>query len=981
MLSGIQRRLAVKVAPLLPCQCFDATCDVLPIPRRGCYEFEEFAFPLVDITPGELLTEALQQHSPLLASPVVSSSMSLVAIRTFRPQCISNVAPVVSNPMYLAIPDCIKIPTAALKIQRPWWQKKDFQLPLGTTVNCAFDDKFIGTHYTKTFRFSGDELSIPAPTSRQIDLSKVILAESRCRVSRNLLREIRSGQVAGKCYVESPAPPVDQPQLRLTSQSPRKNGYRISFTHTKEDSVTRRQSLSVWELLFPLLQKPVDLERLEQSDLPASPWHFQLAGIRFLVEGKSALLGDDMGTGKTVQTAVAMRVLFQKKKVTAALIVCPLSVLRTWDRELEKWASNLIVTVVRGTKEFRKTCWRQPTHIWLTTFDTLRNDIETVTSLHPDGFDLVVVDEAQRIKSTATGYSHAVRQIEASYRWALSGTPLENRLEDVFGVFEFVKKGLFAPINPNHPTKEQISQRAKEIYEKSGFMPGRDRDNWLKAEKELMESSSATVNHRLGVWSDGDSSESTRSDRRRSPRDDKARLPNRGYTPNEVSALIRPYFLRRRKKDVLKDLPELVEHPVWLRLEGEQLRSYEKLEHAGVCALREKEKKEELTAQSMLVYLEKLKQICNRCPRSGESAKLEWVKDNLEEIVAEGDKCLVFTQYRQDVFGGADYLENQLSEFGCLNYGKATTDRAREAILKKFKDDKKASVFISHPKTAGVGLNELVVANYVFHFDHWWNPATAHQATGRAHRPGQKKKVFAYHLWIENSYEEIIYRMIERKQNLYAEVVDSLSIGLSEEMLFEVYDELLTKYGLKVKAGEKGEPIQNRRKLPATSPVVLDPDDSTGAVTWAGVSGEGPTHPRELWENDPISTRQQAVLHYFRVSEQPGMTKGEASDIIDKLFAVQEKKESWEKAKLSKVMSFEGTPLYPFILKKRNGLPDEVDEEILDESLEIIANFELEDGINARENLFEIVCPNCRSVIHDLSKNCSKCGHDYNNPV
>ena len=973
MLSGIQRRLAGKVAPLLPCQCFDATCDVLPIPRKGYYALEEFAFPLVAITAderlpkvriaryakltfntGKQLPEALQQHSPLLAPPVVSSSMSLVAIRTFRPQCISNVAPVVSNPMYLAIPDCIKIPTAALKIQRPWWQKKDFQLPLGTTVNCAFDDKFIGTHYTRTFRFSGDELTIPAPdpASLQIDLTRVILAEIRCRASRNLLREIRGVQVTGKCYVESQASPGDQPQLRLPSQSPQKNEYRISYAKTKEDSVTRRQSLSVWDLLFPLLQKPVDLEHLEQSDLPASPWHFQLAGIRFLVEGKSALLGDDMGTGKTVQTAIAMRVLFQKKKVTSALIVCPLSVLRTWDRELEKWASNLIVTVVRGTKEYRKTCWRQPTHIWLTTFDTLRNDIETVTSLHPDGFDLVVVDEAQRIKSTSTGYSQAVRKIEASYRWALSGTPLENRLEDVFGVFAFVKKGLFALMNPNHPTKEQICQQAKEIYEKSGFMPGRDRDNWLQAEKELKQSSFATRTHRL---------------------------PNSGYTPNEVSALIRPYFLRRRKEDVLKDLPKLVEHPVWLCLEGEQLRSYHTLARDRVRA--EQEKEGAPTAQSILVLLGELKKLCNRCPRSGERAKLEWVKDNLEDIVAEGDKCLIFTQYRQDKFGGADWLEKQLSEFGTLNYGNASTDRAREAILKKFKDDENASVFIAHPKTAGVGLNELVVANYVFHFDHWWNPATAHQATARAHRPGQTKKVFAYHLWVEDTVEEMIHRKIEAKQKLYAEVVDSLSIGMSEEMLFDVYDDLLAKYGLQVKAGNKGKPIQNRRELPATSPVIPDSDDPTGAVNWAGVSGEGPTPPRELWGNDPPSTRQQAVLYYFGVSGQPGMTKGEASDIIDKLFAVPEKRESWEKAKLSKVMSFQGTPLYAFILTNRNGLPDEVDEETLDEALGIIANFELEGGINAREKLFDIVCPKCRSVIHDFSKNCPKCGHDYNDPV
>jgi superfamily II DNA or RNA helicase len=519
-------------------------------------------------------------------------------------------------------------------------------------------------------------------------------------------------------------------------------------------------------------------------------------------------------------------------------------VLRGWDRELEKWFPNLCVTVVRGPKELRKLCWRQPAHVWLTTFDTLRNDIRTVLNSHPKGFGLTVIDEAQRIKNPSTGYSRAVRQIDATYHWALSGTPLENRLEDVFGVFSFVKQGLFTP-------KED-------------------------------------------------------------------------YTTEQVNKLIKPYFLRRRKQDVLKDLPELVERHVWLRLEGEQRRSYEQLERQSV--LKRHSKGEDITAQSILVLLAKLKQVCNRCPASDESAKLEWLRDNLEDIVAEGDKCLIFTQYRQKEFGGTDWLEERLPEYSPLNYGTASTDRGREAILREFKDRQEHSVFLAHPKTAGVGLNELVVANYVIHFDHWWNPATAYQATARAHRPGQKKKVFAYHLWVEDTVEERIFRKIEDKQRLYAEVVDSLSIGMSEEMLFEVYDELLAKYGLKAGGAAK-------QTAAGSVPNSMRTVDSVSDASTADAPADSEIPPREIWGSDPISIRQMAVLIFFRKAANTQMTKGQASEEIDKLFAIPTNKQAWEKAKIQTMDQYAGTPVFNFVTEKRMLTAKQAQRETLDDAL------------------------------------------------
>jgi SNF2 family DNA or RNA helicase len=391
-------------------------------------------------------------------------------------------------------------------------------------------------------------------------------------------------------------------------------------------------------------------------------------------------------------------------------------VIPNWDRELAKWAGILTVTAVRGDKERRKICWRQPAHAWLTTYDTLRNDLEHVRTLRKGGFDLVVLDEAQRVKNWSAGVTRAVRELRATYRWGLTGTPLENNTDELWTILNVLKP--------------DISQGPLD-------------------------------------WSEG------------------------------IRSVLRPMFLRRRKQDVLTDLPPLVQNPVWLRLEDEQRRSYDQLEKQGVLELHAKG--ETITAQIIIVLLNKLKQVCNRCPRSGESSKRDWLRDSLDDIAAEGDKALVFSQYTDERFAGADWLEKELADFRALNYSKATSDGKRKALLAAFKEKPEHKVFIGHPKTAGLGLNELVVANYVIHFDHWWNPAVMNQATARAHRPGQTKTVFAYDLWIEDTYEEIIFKLLEHKQGLYNEVIDSMSERRepSENLAFAVADTLFAKYGLK----------------------------------------------------------------------------------------------------------------------------------------------------------------------------------------
>ncbi|MBI2440941.1 MAG: restriction endonuclease [Lentisphaerae bacterium] len=577
-----------------------------------------------------------------------------------------------------------------------------------------------------TFYLPYEDIGIFPATSypvRLIDKQETIEATAIFHelptVSGNLFQPLGKHQVGGKNY-RQPSPA----QLTLFSDFGVENhktnkidGYRKSFTETRADrNHLSRKGVDLWDLLLPLLQPPIDHAFVDILDLPprCAPYPYQWEGIKFLVERSAALLGDDMGTGKTVQSILACRLLFQRGLVQKCLVVCPLSVLAQWDKELEKWAPCLRTTVVRGSVEHRQVCWTMPAHVWLTTYETLRQDMDFLLGNRYSSFELAIVDETQRIKTRSAGISQAVRQLATKYRWALTGTPIENRIAELASIFAFLSPGLF-------PTHEVLPEYAKKLIE--------------------------------------------------------------------------PFFLRRRKEDVLKDLPAKEEFPIWLRLGERQQETYEQMERERVVELHKQGTA--ISAQSIVTLIGELKKICNRDPVSGDSAKLEWLVENIPDVLEAGDKVLIFTQYRQQQFGGTEWLEKELQEYGPLNYGHADTDNKRESLLHAFETNPANRVFLGHPRTAGLGLNQLVAANYVVHFDHWWNPAVTNQATARAHRPNQTKKVFVYHLWVEDTIEELVLQKTLAKQRLYDEVIDSLSSGISEELLFEIYDDLLVKHGFK----------------------------------------------------------------------------------------------------------------------------------------------------------------------------------------
>jgi SNF2 family DNA or RNA helicase len=461
-------------------------------------------------------------------------------------------------------------------------------------------------------------------------------------------------------------------------------------------------------MLLPILMPPVATEFRDELLFPQELYPYQRAGVKWLFESDCALLADDMGLGKTVQAITAFHALVRRGKAKQALVVCPKSVLTNWMRELERWAPELVAMRIHGNQSTRHVNWRAyvgKCHVLLTTYDTLRQDREYIRG-RP--FDLVVADEVQRIKNPDTAISRAVRSLPAQRRWGLTGTPLENKLEDIVTVFGFVKPGLFRP-------------------GESTFL-----------------------------------------------------------TPAAVRERVRPYMLRRLKKDALPDLPQKVIDTKLLELPESQRRAYDQAERGGVDRLRGTR---EVTVQHVLALIQQLKQICNFDPKTGESAKVEFLQEEFLETACEDDgKALVISQYVNTL----EELEKRLAKYKPLVYTGQLSTKQRDDIEEAFKSTDENKVLLLSLRAGGLGLN-LTRANYVLHFDRWWNPAVELQAEDRTHRIGQYKGVFVTRLICQHTIEERIERLLERKKILFQEVVDeladvSLERVLSEEELFALFD-------------------------------------------------------------------------------------------------------------------------------------------------------------------------------------------------
>ena len=476
-------------------------------------------------------------------------------------------------------------------------------------------------------------------------------------------------------------------------------------------------------LLPWLLNHELETRSYDGVALPHPLYPFQREGIRFLLDTEpGALLADDMGLGKTVQAIVALRVLLARGRLERALIVAPKSVAISWQRHLAEWSPELRPILLVGTPGERREHWQRlaatPQAVGVVTYDTLAMDTTQHRVAVPE-IDVLIADEVQRIKNRNTQRHEAIRGLRSERRWGLSGTPLENKLDDFRTILGFLDPDAL----PDISVRATRSQRTRNAHHRT--------------QVELRE---------------GD---------------------------GELKALAKRMVRRNRKADVLHELPELVSHVEYVELTDEQRRAYARAEHDGVSSLRS-HRRDFVRVRNLI---EELKQVCNGVDAS--SAKCDWLEDYLAVAADAGDKVLVYSQY-------TNVLPERLKALIPLRYAGDMSDREREATLQQFSDDPREVALLMSVRAGALGLN-LQVANRVVHFDSWWNPAIGMQATARAHRIGQAKTVFETTLVSTETVEERIQLLLDAKRELFAEVVDSLSInevarGFSRDELYDLFD-------------------------------------------------------------------------------------------------------------------------------------------------------------------------------------------------
>ncbi|MEH2080363.1 MAG: DEAD/DEAH box helicase [Nostoc sp.] len=440
--------------------------------------------------------------------------------------------------------------------------------------------------------------------------------------------------------------------------------------------------------------------------------------------GLGACLADDMGLGKTIQfIAFLLHLKEQDVLENPTLLVCPTSVLGNWEREVNKFAPNLKILQYHGDKRPKGKAFLEAVKnhdLIVTSYSLLHRDIKSLQSV---SWQIIVLDEAQNVKNPEAKQSKAVRQLEATFRIALTGTPVENRLQELWSILDF--------LNPGYLGNKQFFQRRFAMpIEKYG---------------------------------------------------DTASL-------GQLRSLVQPFILRRLKsdRDIIQDLPDKQEMTVFCGLTSEQAALYQEVVEQSLVEI---ESAEGLQRRGMiLALLIKLKQICNHPAQylkqatldQHNSAKLLRLEEMLEEVLAEGDRALIFTQFAEWGKLLKPYLEKQLGRETFFLYG-STSKKQREEMIDRFQHDPQGPpIMILSLKAGGVGLN-LTRANHVFHFDRWWNPAVENQATDRVFRIGQTRNVQVHKFVCTGTLEEKIHDMIESKKQLAEQVV-----GAGEEWLTEL---------------------------------------------------------------------------------------------------------------------------------------------------------------------------------------------------
>ena len=468
--------------------------------------------------------------------------------------------------------------------------------------------------------------------------------------------------------------------------------YTLSHLFKDQDQVTFTKE---FHHLAHDLTHPEDFP-MTALNIKADLRDYQKKGIQWLQMlhhyGFGGILADDMGLGKTLQAIAFLSSQLQEN--SRVLILAPSGLIYNWADEFQKFATNLDVVVVHGLKPYRETILAEKHQIYVTSYATFRQDSEIYQDL---SFDFLFLDEAQVMKNAQTKIAKTLRKFVAPSVFALSGTPIENNIGELWSIFQIVLPGL------------------------------------LPAKKDFM------------------------------------KLP-----AERVAQFIKPFVMRRKKEEVLTELPDLIEVVYKNELEDQQKAIYlaqlqqmqERIEHVTAAEFQR-------NRVEILAGLMRLRQICDTPALfmedyKGNSGKLDSLRDLLSQIAEGNHRVLIFSQFR----GMLDRIEEELPQLGLTSFKitGSTPSQDRQEMTKVFNQGER-DVFLISLKAGGVGLN-LTGADTVILVDLWWNPAVESQAIGRAHRMGQEQAVEVYRLVTRGTIEEKIQELQEQKKNLVSEVLD-----------------------------------------------------------------------------------------------------------------------------------------------------------------------------------------------------------------
>lgn len=476
-----------------------------------------------------------------------------------------------------------------------------------------------------------------------------------------------------------------------------KEGLYTNRDHTFREMVKNFKTISDADY-----EVPASLERVMRG--------YQKNGFKWLKTLESCqfggILADDMGLGKTIQAISFL--LSEKKEGVTTLVVAPASLVFNWGEEFERFGSDLKVQLITGDQQERQKKIEDYAayDVSVTSYDLLRRDI----SYYEDKkFTYEIIDEAQYIKNHTTAAAKAVKVIDSRMRIALTGTPIENRLSELWSIFDYLMPGF--------------------LYNYEVF-------------KRELETPIAKY-------------------------DDKNAMAR-------LQRMVGPFIMRRLKSDVLKDLPDKLEEVRYVKFDKEQQTVYDaQVVHMQEMLSAQDDDDFNKNKMKVLAELTRLRQIC--CDPSlcfdnykGESAKLDSCVELVQSAMDGGHKMLVFSQFTSMLERIKKRLEEQ--EIGYYVITGETSKEKRLQLVKAFNEDE-TPVFLISLKAGGVGLN-LTGADVVIHYDPWWNIAAQNQATDRAHRIGQTKKVTVYKLIARHSVEEKILKLQETKRDLAEQVMN-----------------------------------------------------------------------------------------------------------------------------------------------------------------------------------------------------------------